>query len=121
MRPLMRMPSSISMASHSEARRADRIDVAFPAQLREAGTTKFEVKVIDLSVTGFRCETSFTMPIGKTVWLTIPGLSGIEATVEWRDKFRYGCSFKSSLHIAVFDHIARLYPPSAQANKLRPL
>jgi PilZ domain len=109
------------MASHSEARRADRIDVAFPAFLREAGTTKFAVKVIDLSVTGFRCETSCTMTEGKSVWLTIPGLSGIEATVAWRDRFRYGCRFNAPLHVAVFDHIARLYPPSSQAPKARPL
>jgi hypothetical protein len=81
--------------------------------LREKGLTKIQVKVTDLSVTGFRCETSFTIPPGTLVWLTIPGLAGIEATVAWRDRFLYGCSFLQPLHVAVFDHIARLYPPSA--------
>jgi PilZ domain len=117
----MRMPSSVTKASHSEARRADRLDVAFPAFLRESGTTKIAVKVTDLSVTGFRCETSFTIAPGTTVWLTIPGLAGIEANVAWRDRFLYGCSFKMPLHVAVFDHVARLYPPSTRAAPLRSL
>lgn len=96
-------------ASHNDGRRADRLDIEFPAMLREPGMSKFSVKVKDLSVTGFRCETSFTMSMGATVWLTIPGLSGLEAIVAWKDGFKYGFAFKTSLHVAVFDHVIRQF------------
>jgi PilZ domain len=93
------------LASHHESRQAERLDVTFSAGLREHGTTKFSIKVTDLSVTGFRCETSFTLTTGTRVWLTIPGLSGLEAQVAWRDGFRYGCAFIQPLHQAVLSHI----------------
>lgn len=92
-----------------DARRANRRDVVFDATLREPGLSKFTIKVRDLSVTGFRCETSFTMHPGTTVWLTIPGLAGLEARVAWRDGFKYGFAFTSALHPAVLDHVARQY------------
>ncbi len=90
-----------------DSRRAERLDLEFTAFLRSPGSSKFQVRIKDLSVTGFRCETSFTLLPGSTVWLTIEGLQGLEAHVAWRDKSKYGFAFKSSLHIAVFDHIAR--------------
>jgi hypothetical protein len=94
-----------------DVRRAQRLSVTIDASLREHGTTKFQVKVIDLSVTGFRCETSFTLNPGTRVWLTIPGFGGLEASVAWRDKFSYGFAFDHALHPAIFDHIKSKYTP----------
>ena len=91
-----------------------RLDVAFEAFLREPGSTKFQIEVIDLSAVGFRCKTNFVLREGSTVWLTIPGLAAIEASVAWAGDFMYGCEFRRHLHIAVFDHIARLHPPSSE-------
>jgi hypothetical protein len=91
--------------SADDIRGAKRLDVVFRAGLRERGTTRFDIKVVDLSITGFRCETSCTLVPGSSIWLTIPGLAPLEARVAWRDKFRYGCAFAHPLHIAVFDHI----------------
>jgi hypothetical protein len=96
-------------ASHCDTRRAERLDIEFPALLREPGMTKFQVKVKDLSVTGFRCETSFTMHPGATIWLTIPGLSGLEAKVAWKDGFKYGFAFLAPLHVAIFEHVMRQF------------
>jgi PilZ domain len=98
------------IASTSEARRTERYGMVFQASLREPGSTRFAIAVRDLSVTGFRCETSFNLKVGKTVWLTIPGLGPLEAEVKWKDKFQFGCSFASPLHTAVLDHIARQMP-----------
>ncbi len=91
-----------------ESRHALRKSVKMRAHLRDRGTTRFEIEVIDLSVTGFRAQTSFTLWPGTTVWLTLPGLAGLEAVVAWRDKTLYGCAFSKSLHPAVFDHIVAL-------------
>jgi hypothetical protein len=95
------------IASTNEARRTERYDLTFQANLREPGATRFTIQVKDLSVTGFRCETSFNLKPGKMVWLTIPGLGPLEAEVMWKDGFRFGCSFAAPLHTAVLDHIAR--------------
>ncbi len=90
---------------HTDGRRAMRLDVKIKAGLREAGSFKFEVQVIDISVTGFRIETSFNMETGSRVFLNLPGLEGKEANVMWRDGFVYGCAFTTSLHPAVLDHV----------------
>ncbi|HEX8389253.1 MAG TPA: PilZ domain-containing protein [Sphingomonas sp.] len=91
-----------------ENRRALRRAVTMRAHLRDRGQTKFEIDVIDLSRTGFRAETSFTLWPGTVVWLTMPGLAAMESVVAWRDGFRYGCAFSRPLHPAVFDHIVAL-------------
>lgn len=91
-----------------DSRRSLRKAVKMRAHLRDRGTTRFEIEVVDLSTTGFRAQTSFTLWPGTTVWLTLPGLAGLEAVVAWRDKFRYGCAFTKPLHPAVFDHIVAL-------------
>ena len=90
-----------------EHRRTMRLDVCFNAGLREPGSAhKFEVDVIDLSMTGFRFETSFTIKPGSMVFVTIPGMSTLEATVHWSRGFIYGAQFDHPLHTAVFDLIA---------------
>jgi hypothetical protein len=92
----------------SEQRRALRRPVKLRAKLRDRGQTRFEIDITDLSLTGFRAETSFTLWPGSVVWLTLPGLAGLEGTVQWRDKFLYGCSLAKPLHPAVFEHIVAL-------------
>lgn len=95
-------------SSGDESRRALRKAVRLTAQLRDRGQTKFAIDVVDLSVTGFRAETSFTLYEGGMVWLTLPGFAALEARVAWRDGHRYGCAFVHPLHPAVFDHIVAL-------------
>lgn len=101
-------PSAARIVSGYENRRALRKPVTLRARLRERGTTKFLIDVVDLSTTGFRCETSFTLYEGHSVWLTLPGLSGLEATVAWRRGHLYGFAFNRPLHPAVFDHVVAL-------------
>ncbi len=88
-----------------DGRRAERLDVRMKASLRESGCTKFNVEVLDMSVSGFRFETAYSIAPSSRVWLTIPGLTALEAIVAWQDRYRYGCYFVDPLHIAVFDHI----------------
>ena len=94
----------------SESRRSTRLDVRFGAGLREPGSPKrFPIDILDLSLTGFRCETTFKLFPGNAVFVTIPSLGAIEATVAWADGYIYGCKFDRPLHNAVFDHIARTH------------
>lgn len=96
-----------SNAQPSEHRQTMRLDVRFHAGLREPGSAqKFEVDVIDLSMTGFRFETSFTIRPGAKVFVTIPGMNTLEATVHWARGYIYGAQFDQPLYAAVFDMIA---------------
>lgn len=91
-------------------RRAMRLDVRLSAGLREPGSSqRFDVDVIDLSMVGFRCETSFTLVTGSALFVTIPGLGPLECSVAWRRGYVYGCGFERPLHNAVFDHISSRY------------
>jgi hypothetical protein len=99
-----------SRAFSGEHRRTLRLDVHVGASLREPGSSmKFDVEVIDLSMTGFRFETSFTLKAGQKVFVTIPGVNTLEANVAWARGFIYGAQFERPLHGAVFDHIAAKY------------
>lgn len=77
------------------------------ATLRDRSSNKFSVHLLDLSTTGFRAEAHPSLDPGAIVWLTIPGLQGLEATVMWRQRLVVGCRFNHPLHPAVFDHLIR--------------
>ncbi|MDP1028049.1 pilus assembly protein PilZ [Sphingomonas sp. KR1UV-12] len=91
-------------ATH-DRRDTARRSVRMHAHLRDRGQTRFDIDVSDLSTTGFRAATAFTLYPGTIVWLTLPGLAPIEAVVAWHDRYHYGCTFARPLHPAVFDHI----------------
>lgn len=89
---------------------ADRQKVFIHASIRGQGIVRFDVKVRDISITGFRFDTSFNLHAGTRIWLAIPGFNGFEAVIAWREAFTYGCTFAVPLHQAVCDHLARHYP-----------
>jgi len=92
-----------------DSRGALRKAVSLNAQLRDRGSTKFAIRVIDISTTGFRAECEFRLHEDTLVWLTLPGMAGLQARVAWRDgNFLYGFVFAQPLHEAVFAHIAAL-------------
>lgn len=103
------MQSNAQHLQATEGRRAQRILVQMEAVLRETGTTKYTISLLDLSVTGFRFKTSYEINIGKRVWLNLPKLEGRQAMVMWRTDYIYGCAYDQPLHPAVFDHIVRTY------------
>jgi len=88
-------------------RRASRVPVRVGARLRDRLSNKYDVSILDLSVTGFRAEAHYALEPGAIVWLTIPGLQGLEATIAWRNGAVIGCSFRSPLYPAVLDHIVK--------------
>lgn len=93
--------------NRGDNRYATRVNLRFTAVLREVGSAfKFSVDIIDLSSTGFRCETASRVEVGQHVSVTIPGLSPLEGVVAWVDGPRFGCKFERPLYAAVFDHIA---------------
>jgi hypothetical protein len=87
------------------ARAGLRKRVGVRARVREAGPIRYDVTLIDLSAYGFRGETFHHLRAGTPMWITLPGLSAIEAEVVWQRHEYFGCRFRQPLHPAVFDHI----------------
>ncbi len=92
-----------------DQRRALRADVNAKVIVRETQGSKFTAELIDISVTGFRFRTLYSVKLLDHIWITLPGLSAIEAQIAWHNDPYYGASFINPLHPAVRDHIAKLH------------
>jgi hypothetical protein len=91
-----------------ENRAALRRPVKLSARLRDRGARPFAIILADLSPTGFRAEVAFTLKLGTLVWITLPGLSGLEAEIAWQRGAQIGGKFRQPLHSAVFEHICEM-------------
>ena len=91
----------------ADHRRASRVAIQVGARLRDRLSNKYDVRITDLSVTGFRAEAHYALEPGAIVWLTIPGMQGLEAVIAWRRDRVIGCSFRNPLYPAVLDHIVK--------------
>lgn len=89
-----------------DARTTERRRVCLRALVREAGSTRIDIDLVDLSATGFKFESFYAFAVGARVFLTIPSWEPLEAVVAWRGTTSYGCRFLSPLHPAVFATIA---------------
>ena len=88
-----------------KGRRAERATVRARARYREAGFNPFDVELFDLSSTGFRMVTFARPQIGKTIWVSLPGLQPLEAVVRRGDGNNYGCEFVRPLYPSVAKHL----------------
>ena len=89
-----------------EARAAERRRINLRALVREAGSSRIDIDLVDLSATGFRFQSYYGFAVGSRVFLTIPSFGPLEAVVAWRGGNEFGCRFLAPLHAAVFDTIA---------------
>jgi PilZ domain len=97
-----------SLAS-TECRRAARRRVRIRALVREAGSSRIDIDVVDLSPSGFRFESFYRFAPGARVFLSIPSLQPLEAVIAWRGGNTYGCQLVKPLHKAVFETIANRF------------
>ena len=109
MRPTVR-PYDYDDSRGLRDRIAMRLPVGIKAQFREQGLNRMDVDVVDLSATGFCINTEYRVRVGQRVWLAIPTLKAMEATVRWSNGQNHGCEFTNPMHPAVVDHIHRQFP-----------
>ena len=83
--------------------RRSEVREPFPAQieLRKPGTGRQAVTGRDLSTTGCCLEMFEPTLRHDILWVTLPGLETLEATVRWVDEGLAGIEFKRPLHPAV--------------------
>lgn len=97
------------MRAAQEDRCAPRVALKMPATLRPSGASGFQVVVTDLSLGGFSCEAVTGMRPGALCWITLPGLTGLQAEVAWNDGIRVGCAFANLMNQAVIDNLVARY------------
>jgi hypothetical protein len=88
-----------------EDRCAPRFPLAINAALRPSGAAAFQTVVTDLSLGGFAVQVIANIHPGTLCWLTLPGLSGLQAEVIWNDGNAIGCAFATLLNPAVLKSI----------------
>jgi len=93
-----------------EDRSAPRVSLNIPASMRPSGSRGFAVFVRDLSLSGVACEALTAMSPGTRVWLTLPGLSALQAKIVWNDGTMVGCAFDTLLNPAVMQNILARFP-----------
>ncbi len=103
-------PAAVPPASEIEARIAERKMVSIRAEIKESGSGKYQIWVVDLSKTGFRIKLLTNLEPTRTQFLMLPGFQPLAAHIAWREGDEYGLRFDKALHIAVFEHIANSFP-----------
>ena len=77
----------------TKVRRSDRVAVDERTRLRPNNWSSLEVRIVDMSDSGFRAECDAMVTVGGPVWIDLPGLGEVEAQVSWRKRGEIGAKF----------------------------
>ena len=85
------------MSNHKQVdgseRRAQRVSLDEAARLRPNDWSSLEVRMIDLSESGFRASCEAKLQRGGLVTLDVQGIGSVEAQVEWQRGDMFGARF----------------------------
>lgn len=102
------------MPDEIERRRAPRLPVQSKAEFRRKRAMRYTIPIHDLSAEGCRIGSPERLLRGEMIWLQLPSLQPVPATVRWAGLGVSGVEFDSPMHVAVFDMMAgRLAPIQA--------
>ncbi|MEG8026431.1 PilZ domain-containing protein [Sphingomonas aurantiaca] len=82
-------------------RRAARSRVALNAELD--GSHRTLCKVANISIGGIRLRTYSALKVGAKIWITIPIIGRVSATVKWADDYNAGCEFAEPIRADVIE------------------
>ncbi|MBM3594471.1 MAG: PilZ domain-containing protein, partial [Alphaproteobacteria bacterium] len=88
-----------------EDRSAPRRRVSIPDSLRASGSKGVQTAVNDLSLSGFSATSINRIHPGTIVWLTMPGMESMQASVVWWEDGLVGCAFEQLLSPIIHDNI----------------
>jgi hypothetical protein len=81
-------------------RREKRTQVNEAARLHPNEWSSIEVRVLDVSASGFRAECEARVMVGGLVKIEIEGLGPVEARVSWRRAERFGAKFEAPIDMS---------------------
>lgn len=87
-------------------RRSPRAPVSLDAKIGRGGLDRTLCKITDLSLHGARLHTYSPLKTGSMIWLTVPKLGQISATIKWAEEYVAGCQFHQPLDNEAFDSLA---------------
>jgi len=67
--------------------------------MRPNGWSSLEVRILDLSETGFRAECDAVVKAGSYISLDVPGIGSVDAQVSWRRGNQLGARFLNPIEL----------------------
>lgn len=89
----------------SSGRRQERHSIEGDVRLRQRGGTRYPAAVKDVSTGGCRVELAQVMNVGDLMFISLPGIETLQATVRWTDGWVAGVQFETPLHPSVLDMV----------------
>ena len=89
-------------------RRVPRAPVSLDARIGRGGLDRTLCKVTDLSTHGARIHSYCGFKKGAMIWLTLPLIGQVAATVMWAGDFDAGCLFQAPLDEPSFAQLTAL-------------
>ncbi len=103
-----RAPHDLSPPPDTERSGPERARLALLCEVRQGVRPWKLARLIDLSTSGFRVAWLPEYDHEKALKIRIPGIEMLTARICWHQGRQIGCEFTAPLHVAVFEHIARL-------------
>lgn len=97
-------------------RRSPRAPVSLDARIGRGGLDRTLCRVVDLSPFGARLQTYSTLRVGSMIWLTLPQIGPVAASIIWSDDFAAGCQFQEPLAQEAFDALIELDQTARKAS-----
>jgi hypothetical protein len=86
-------------------RKSPRAPVSLDAKLGRGGLDRTLCRITDLSQHGARIRSYSALKKDMVIWLTVPGVGQIAATIKWADDFEAGCLFREPLAEHVYESL----------------
>jgi PilZ domain len=83
----------------SERRRYSRVPVTLEVPMRELGASGIEVRLLNISESGFMAEVDTHFEVGSRVWLMLPGRDRANAVVKWIAGDKIGAEFAEPISL----------------------
>lgn len=83
-------------------RHSPRAPILVDAEFGRGGLHRALCKVTDVSLHGAKLHTYSPMQQGAMIWLTLPLIGQIIATIVWADDYVAGCHFRDPLDDTAF-------------------
>ncbi|OYY72287.1 PilZ domain-containing protein [Sphingomonas sp. 28-63-12] len=97
-------------------RRTPRAPVSLDARIGRGGLDRTLCRVVDLSVYGAKLETYSALRVGSMIWLTLPHIGQVAASIVWSDDFAAGCQFQTALDSDAFEALLELDQTTRRAS-----
>ncbi|MEP0074324.1 MAG: PilZ domain-containing protein [Parasphingorhabdus sp.] len=88
-----------------ENRKASRKSIQAEIFVSQSENKLYRVVLSDISVSGFKMTSRRSLNPNQAVFIRLPGIRSLSATIQWEGFKDYGCQFTHALHPKVFEYL----------------